>query len=162
MPRYRLQTLVEIRTRAKESAEEVYAQAVKALLAERKTLGQLEEDLRGQRAERKRKARAFLQGVMNKGAGAAGFEQRHRFEERLKEQEAHLALAIARQQEAVERAAAEVEVRRHQMGQAARELRAIQKHQEKWARQARLEQEAREELARDEIAHALHLMRSRK
>jgi flagellar export protein FliJ len=162
MAEYRFQTLLELRARARDAAEQAFARAVRDLAAARKRLQELEWDLRHRKEERKRKVGTFVQEVMKKGAGAAGFDQMHRFEERLKEEEAQVALEIDRQKEMVERAAREVEVKRHEMGEAAKELRAIERHKENWTKRLRLEMQAREELSQEEVGNALHLMRTRK
>jgi flagellar export protein FliJ len=162
MAQYRLQTLLELRARARDAAEQAFAEAVRDLAAARKGLQELEADLRRRREERKRKVGTFVQELMKKGASAAGFDQMHRFEERLKEEEAQVAQEIDRQKERVERAAREVEVKRHEMGEAAKELTAIERHKENWTNQLRLKMQAREELSQEEVGNALHLMRTRK
>lgn len=162
MPPYRLQTLLEIRARAKEAAEQAFAQAMQELAQERRKQQEMEEDLERRKAERKEKVLAYLQEVMKKGVGAGGLNMMNRFEERLKDEEAQLALEIERQKEAVKAAEQLVEQRRFEMAEAAKELKAIEKHKETWQTQVKKEREAREELSQEEIGNALHLMRSRK
>jgi len=162
MPVYRLQTLLEIRERAKEAAEQAFAQAMQALAEERQKLRDLEEDLERRKAERKQKVMAYLQEVMSRGVGAGGLSMMNRFEERLKDEEAQVALEIASQKEAVKAAEKQVEDRRFDMAEAAKELKAIEKHKENWQKQVRAERMQREELNQEEIGNALHLMRSRK
>ena len=162
MPVYRLQTLLEIRERAKEAAEQAFAQAMQALAEERQKLRDLEEDLERRKAERKQKVMAYLQEVMSRGVGAGGLSMMNRFEERLKDEEAQVALEIERQKEAVRAAEKRVEDRRFDMAEAAKELKAIEKHKESWQKQVRAERMQREELNQEEIGNALHLMRSRK
>ena len=46
--------------------------------------------------------------------------------------------------------------------QAAKELKAIEKHKETWLTERKKEREMREDLVQEEIGNTLHLMRSRK
>ncbi len=162
MPPYRLQTLLEIRERAKEAAEQAFAEAMQALAKEKQKLKEMEEDLERRKRERKQKVLAYLQEVMGKGVGAGGLNMMNRFEERLKDEEVQLELEIDGQKEAVKAAERFVEEKRQEMAEAAKELKAIEKHKENWQKQVRAEREMREELAQEEIGNALHLMRSRK
>jgi flagellar export protein FliJ len=162
MPPYRLQVLQDMRTRAKEEAEQAFSDALKALEKEKASLKKLEDDLERRKQERKQKVMAYLQEVMAKGAGINGLNMMGRFEERLKDEEAQVALEIQRQQEAVRVAERLVEQRRRQMADAAMELKAIEKHKENWQKQIRAERQAKEELNQEEIGNTLFLMRQRK
>ena len=163
MPPYRLQTLLEMRERAKKEAEQAFSDAVKALEKERLELQRMEEELVTRKAERKQKVMAYLQQVMAKGnAGVSGFNQMNRYEERLKDEEAQLALEIERQKEAVRNAEKLVEQRRWVMAEAAKELKAIEKHKENWKKAVKAERDAREDLSQEEIGNTLFLMRQRK
>lgn len=162
MPAYRLQTLLEIRQRAKEAAEQAFAQALQELAAEKQKLKELEEDLERRKRERKEKVMAYLSEVMKKGAGAGGLNMMNRFEERLKDEEAQVALEIEQQKDAVKVAEQNVETKRQEMANAAMELKAIEKHKDTWKAQVKKERDAREELTQEEIGNTLHLMRNRK
>jgi flagellar biosynthesis chaperone FliJ len=162
MPPYRLQALLDIRTRAKEEAEQAFSNAVKALEKEKAEQKRLEQELEQRKAERKQKVAAYLQQVIAKGGGVSGFTMMNRFEERLKDEEAQLALEIERQKEAVKVAERQVEQKRREMAEAAKELKAIEKHKETWTKQLRAERQAKEELNQEEIGNTLFLMRQRK
>ena len=101
MPPYRLQVLLEMRERAKEEAENAFSDAVKALEKEKAELKRLEEELARRKAERKQKVKEYLDQVMAKGAGIKGLTMMTRYEERLKDEEAQVALEIERQKEAI-------------------------------------------------------------
>jgi flagellar export protein FliJ len=161
MPPYRLQTLLEMRQRAEEEAKQAFSEAVRAHAREKEKQRQLEEDLETRKRERKAKVQAYLQEVMAKGAGINGMNQMYRFEQRLKDEEAQLALDIERQKDVVREAERKVEQRRAEMAEAAKELKAIEKHKEKWAKQVKDERAMREELVQEEIGSALYLARSR-
>jgi flagellar export protein FliJ len=162
MPPYRLQALQDIRARAKEEAEQAFSAAIKALEKEKAELQRLVDDLERRKRERKEKVAAYLKEVMAKGAGINGLNMMGRFEERLKDEEAQVALEIQRQQEAVKVAERLVEQRRRQMADAAMELKAIEKHKENWQKQVKYERQQREELNQEEIGNALFLARQRK
>ncbi|NTX04290.1 flagellar assembly protein FliH [Myxococcus sp. CA040A] len=162
MPPYRLQTLLEMRTRAKEEAEQAFSDAIKALEREKVELQRLIDELERRKRERKEKVAAYLKEVMAKGAGINGMNMMGRFEERLKDEEAQVALEVERQREAVKVAERLVEQRRREMAEAAKELKAIEKHKETWQKQVKHERQQREELSQEEIGNALFLARQRK
>jgi flagellar export protein FliJ len=162
MPPYRLETLLEMRARAKEEAEQAFSAAIKALEKEKQELKRLEEDLERRKAERKQKVMAYLNEVMAKGAGISGMNMMGRFEQRLKDEEAQVALDIERQKEAIKVAEKLVEQRRREMAEAAKELKAIEKHKENWKKQVRYERQQREEMTQEEIGSALFQARQRK
>lgn len=162
MANYRLQTLLEMRQRAKEDAERRFSEAMQALAKEQKELKRLEEDLLRRKEERKAKVQAYLADIMAKGmVGINAFNAMNRYEERLKDEEAQVALDIERQKEAVKAAERFVEEKRLEMAEAAKELKAIEKHKETWAKELKRERDMREELAQEEIGNALHLARTR-
>ncbi|MEW6433486.1 MAG: flagellar assembly protein FliH [Myxococcota bacterium] len=161
MPAYRLQALLDIRIRAEEEAKEAFSAAVKALEKEKQALVTMQKDLERKKAERKAKVAAFLQEVTAKGGGISGFQQMNRFEQRLKDEEAQLALEIERQKEMVVQAEKLVEQRRAEMADAAKEKKAIEKHRDNWKAEVRKERMAKEELNQEEIGNTLHLQRVR-
>ncbi|MCP3141421.1 flagellar assembly protein FliH [Pyxidicoccus xibeiensis] len=162
MPPYRLQTLLDMRARAKEEAEQAFAAANEALKKEQVELQRLIDDLERRKRERKAKVAAYLKEVMAKGAGINGMNMMSRFEERLKDEEAQVALEVERQREAVKVAERLVERRRQEMSDAAMELKAIEKNKETWQKQVKYERQQREELNQEEIGNALFLARQRK
>jgi len=162
MPPYRLQTVLEMRERAEEEAKQAFSEATQALVKARGELKRLEDDLETRKRERKAKVQAYLQEVMAKGVGASGLATMNRFEDRLKDEEAQVALDIDRQKEAVKDAEDFLEQRRHEMAEAAKEKKAIEKHKENWTAQIRKERQGREDLTQEEIGNTLYLMRNRK
>jgi hypothetical protein len=161
MPPYRLQALLDIRTRAEDEAKEAFSAAVKAAEKEKQALVGLQKDLERRKAERKGKVQAFLVEVTAKGGGIGGFQQMSRFEQRLKDEEAQVALEIERQKEVVVQAEKLVEQRRMEMAEAAKEKKAIEKHRDNWKAEVRKERMAKEEMNQEEIGNTLHLQRVR-
>lgn len=161
MPAYRLQALLDIRTRAEDEAKEAFSEAVKAAEKEKQALAGMQKDLERKKVERKAKVAAFLQEMTAKGGGISGFQQMSRFEQRLKDDEAQLALEIERQKEIVVQAEKLVEQRRAEMADAAKEKKAIEKHRDNWKAEIRKERMAKEEMNQEEIGNTLHLQRVR-
>jgi flagellar export protein FliJ len=161
MPPYRLQTLLEMRERTEEEAKQAFSDAMKALAKEKAALVKLEQDLEQRKAARKQKVQEFLAEVMKKGVGANGIGQMNRFEDRLKAEEAQVGLDIERQKESVRQAEALVEQRRLEMADAAKEKKAIEKHNDNWKKEVRKERQAKEEMNQEEIGNTLHLARTR-
>jgi len=162
MPDYRLQTLLKIREQAEEAAKQAFSEAVKAFHQEKEILERMRADLTRRQEERKEKVLAYRMSVLSSQVlQANSFEQFERFEERLKEEEAKLALEIGAQEGNVKRAEQRMEQRRLEMAEAAKEKKAIEKHKEKWTKQVRYERQMREELVQEEIGNTLHLQRRR-
>jgi flagellar export protein FliJ len=162
MPPYRLQTLYEMRQRAEEEAKQRFSEATRALFKVKEELARLEADLVRREKERREKIAAYVQEVIKKGVGAGGLTMMNRFEERLKDEETEVKLEIEKQKELVKAAEKKLEQRRREMAEAAKDVKAIEKHKEKWQKQIRYERDMREETAQEEIGSALHLARERK
>ena len=163
MPAYRLQTLLEIRERAEEEAKQAFSSATKEWVSAQKKQADMEADLSLRKQQRKAKVDAYMKELLAKGmAGVTGLSSMNRYELRLKEEEAQLALQIEAQKDVVKAAEKEVEIKRQEMAHAAMEKKAIEKHKEKWVKQVKAERQAKEELNQEEIGNALHLARQRK
>lgn len=161
MPPYRLQALLDIRTKAEDAAKEAFSAAVKDAEKQKKQLATMQQQLERMKVERKAKVQAFLEEMTKKGGGINGFQQMGRFEQRLKDEEAQFALDVERQKEVVVQADKLVEQRRAEMAEAAKEKKAIEKNKEAFLKQVRAERMAKEELNQEEIGNALHLQRTR-
>ncbi len=161
MPPYRMQTLLEMRERAEEAAKEAFSEATRELVKAKAEQKRLEDDLERRKRERKERVEAYLKDVLAKGTGIKGMNNMYAFEARLKDEEAQVALEIEKQKVVVRQAEKLVEQRRMEMAEAAKELKAIEKHKEKWEKQVKAERQAREELNQEEIGNALHLARTR-
>ena len=162
MPPYRLQVLLDIRTKAEDAAKDAFAEALKAADKEKKQLASMNQQLERMKVERKAKVQAFLQEMTAKGGGITAFQQMGRFEQRLKDEEAQFMLDIERQKEVVIQADALVEQRRAEMAEAAKEKKAIEKNKENWAKEVKKERQTKEEANQEEIGAVLHLARTRR
>lgn len=162
MPPYRLQVLLDIRTKAEDAAKDAFAEALKAADKEKKQLASMNQQLERMKVERKAKVQAFVQEMTAKGGGITAFQQMGRFEQRLKDEEAQFMLDIERQKEVVIQADALVEQRRAEMAEAAKEKKAIEKNKENWAKEVKKERQTKEEANQEEIGAVLHLARTRR
>ena len=162
MPPYRLQVLLDIRTKAEDEAKEAFAAAVRDADKEKKNLVSMQQTLERMKVERKAKVQAFLDDMTKKGGGISGFQQMGRFESRLKDEEAQYALDVERQKEVVLQAEKTVEQRRFEMAEASKEKKAIEKNKETFVKQVRAERMQKEELNQEEIGNSLHLQRTRR
>ncbi len=160
-PQYRLETVLELRKRAEEEAKHAFADAMKALAEAKAELQRLVDDLARRKAERKRKVDAYLKEMMAKGMGAMAVQGMGSYEKRLRAEEDEVAAQIEVQKGKVAEAEAFAETRRAALAEAAKEVKAIEKHKEKFLKQKKAEREAREELAGEEIGNALFLARQR-
>ena len=161
MPQYRLQTLLEIRETAEEEAKQIFADQMRVVTKEQTALKKLEEDLERRKAERKAKVQAYMGEVMKRGVFATGMTQMNRFEQKLKDDEAQVALDIERQKETVRQAQLLLETRRAEMADAAKDKKAIAKHKETWQKDVKKQRDDREDMQGEEIGNALHLARQR-
>lgn len=159
---YRLETVLELRRRAEDEAKHAFADAQKALAAAQQELQRMEKDLERRQRERKAMVDAYLQELMAKGMGVKAVQEMGRYERRLRDEEEELARQIEAQKRVVEQCRAEVERKRMALAEAAKEVKAIEKHKEKFLAQVRAEREMREDLASEEIANAQFLARQRK
>jgi hypothetical protein len=161
MPPYRLEALLDIRTKAEDAAKDAFSVAIREADKEKKQLATMIQQLEKMKVERKAKVQAFLTEMTAKGGGISGFQQMGRFEQRLKDEEAQFALDVERQREVVDQAEKLVETRRFEMAEAAKEKKAIEKNKEAWTKQVRAERMAKEEMNQEEIGNSLHLARAR-
>ena len=160
-PDYRLETLLELRKRAEEAAKNEFAEAQKALAEAKAELQRLVDDLARRKAERKRKMDAYLNELLAQGKGALAVQGMGSYEKRLRAEEDEVAAQIEIQKGKVAEAEAFAETKRAALAEAAKELKAIEKHKEKFLKQKKVEREAREEQAGEEIGNAQFLARQR-
>jgi flagellar biosynthesis chaperone FliJ len=152
MPRYPLQTVLELRQRERDAAQEALSQAIAAEARERERLAALEEELRAGEAELAGK-RGGLYDPPEKGTLDVALIDRRRaeikfLEARQKKREA----AVEEQRRVVAEAAEGVIAARQALTAAAQALTAIEKHQEKWREGVLAEMRRKEELQIQEIA----------
>jgi flagellar export protein FliJ len=159
---YRLETLLELRRRAEDEAKNEFAEAQKELAAERSLLQRLQDDLKRREQERRRKMAEYYNELLTKGKDALAMQGIGVYEKRLIAEEVELQERIQRQQQRVAEAEAKAECKRKALAEAAKAVKSIEKHKEKFLKRKKAEREAREDLAGEEIGNALFLARQRK
>lgn len=155
MATYRLQALLGIRERAEEAAKEAFALAMNALAKEQKTLQDMEDELVRMIEDRKRRREEYSQKLASGEMKITDQSAAYRFIDRLKEREAEQSARIDGQREAV-REAEKVLKRAHDaLVVATQELKALEKHKEKWAEEVKRERMMKEEDMMDEIGQTI-------
>lgn len=158
-PDYRLQTLLEMRQRKKDEAEQQLGKSLKALHVEQQKLKQLEEELERMIARREAKRREYAEKAMRGEMSAQAVVSSEVYIDRLKEQEEAQKNSIEGQKGVVKQKEDEVQAARQALVQATQELKALEKHKEKWQEQVKKEIQAREEEVQDEVAQTIFLTR---
>jgi flagellar protein FliJ len=159
--KYRLQALLEIRERAEEEAKENFARAQQMLRQEQEYLAQLQQELKDMIAERQRRRQEYADKLASGEMKVHEQSGAHRYLARMKEAEAEQQTKIDGQQEQVREAEKYVQQMQHALVIASQELKALQKHKEKWEEERRRERMMKEEQMLDEIAQTIHLQKSR-
>jgi len=104
---------------------------------------------------------AYFQELLAQGKGALAVQGMGSYEKRLRAEEDEVAAQIELQKGKVAEAEAFAEEKRAKLAEASKELKAIEKHKEKFLKQKKVERDAREEVAGEEIGNALFLARRR-
>ncbi len=154
---YRLQTLVEIRERAKDAAEQYMAQCLQALKVEQERQQEMEDELERMIAKRKERIREYAEKAMRGEMSAQSAITSNVYIERLKEQEENQQEAIEGQKAVVAEKQEELNEARQQVVKATQDLKALEKHKEKWQEEVKKEIQAKEEEDMDEIAQMIYL-----
>ncbi|MCK6549440.1 flagellar assembly protein FliH [Myxococcota bacterium] len=155
MATYRLETLLGIRERAEKDAKEAFAAAMAALNREKKTLQDMEDELQRMIDDRKRRREEYSQKLASGEMKVTDQSAAYRYIERLKEREAEQAARIDGQKEQVREAEKVLKRMQDALIQATQDLKALQKHKEKWAEEVKKERQMREEDNLDEIAQTI-------
>lgn len=155
MATYRLQTLLGIKERAEQDAKDLFARAQAALRDQEKLLADMEAELQRMIEDRERRREDYSRKLASGEMKVTDQSSAYRFIERLKEREAEQKYAIEGQRENVRNAEKEVKKAQDALIVATQDLKAIQKHKEKWAEEVRKERQQKEEDAMDEIGQVI-------
>ena len=158
--KYRLETVLEIRGRAKdEAARQVAVRLEQLALAEAELKRRL-KDLENCR-ERRRNAQNTMFTELSGGTRAHNITAHKDFLSRLKETESELEAAVEQQRQMVANAEREVAQAREKLIEAAKDLKAIEVHKSNWKIAERTADARREQKISDEIGAILHGRRER-
>jgi flagellar export protein FliJ len=152
-PKYRLQTVLDVRDKAKQdAATHLAACRTKVAEAEGELLRRLQKVERC-REDQERLRRRMLQ-VTLEGVQAHSLVQHRLYLEELKRVEADLRQAVEQQRAAIAKLEREVDAAIVKLVEASREVQAIEKHRDAWREKSRREAERREQKRNDEISTA--------
>ena len=160
-PDYRLQTLLGLREKAKDEAERHLSDCLKILKDEEDRLAEMEAELRRMIASREAKSRDYAEKQMRGEMSAQAMIGAQAYIERMKELEEGQERAIDGQKRVVESKERDVEQARGLLIEANQELKALEKHKEKWSEKVKKEQQAKEEADLDELAQTMYLGRDK-
>lgn len=153
--KYRLETVLEIRARAKD-------EAARAIAVRFQQLEQAEAELNRRRMklqacyERQDQAQAAMNHELDKGIQARSILSHQNYINDLKKQESELLDEVEKQIRAVAQAESEVEKAREKLIETARELKSIEVHKTNWQSSARTEENRRAQKISDEIGAILY------
>jgi flagellar export protein FliJ len=160
-PDYRLQTLFDMRDKAKKAAEDAYADAQKALAVEKKKLADMKAELERMMAAREAKRLEYAERTSKGEYNVTQIQANHRHIDRMKEREGAYRMEIEGQKDAVKAAEKVVEEKKEVMIAATQDYKALEKHKEKWIAEVKRELAMKEEDALDDIAQTNYLRRQR-
>lgn len=155
LPDYRLKTLVDIRERKKEAAERHLGQCLQNLKKEQDRQKEMELELERMVAKRELKKREYMEKAMQGSMSAQAAINSNQYIERLKELEAAQKAAIEGQKAVVAQREEDVKDARVKLTEATQELKALEKHREKWEEQLKKEAEAKQEEAIDDLNQSI-------
>ncbi len=162
MPQYRLQTLLEIRERAKKEAEEAFALAMRQLADEEARLKEEEDHLERMIEDRHRRRAEYARQLASGEMKITDQSNAYRYIDRLKEKEIEQQTVIDAQRAQVREAEKAVKRAQEILVTATQDMKALEKHKEKWAEEVRRERMMKEEDALDEIGQSIFQQRLRR
>ncbi len=163
LPKYRLQPVLDQKTRKKKEAEEALVAAQKAMKAEEEQKEKLEAELEQIRID-KREARRKRQDEMLAGGGmmASAANRTQDYVHGADAREEQKKEEIVEQDRAIEKASLRVEEQKLILLDAARESEGMEKHKAEWLDKARREIADAEAKEMDEIGSTMHQIRRMK
>lgn len=158
---YPLQTLFEIRERAKKDSEEAYAKEKQKLDEAEKKLKQMQEQLVQMKAARAQKRAEYFQAMVSQTVKIEAIKFGERYLEMLLEKEQAFTLEIAEQEKVVQEAKVRVKTALDAMTKATEEYKVLEKHKEKWTAKQKKIRERKEESESDDVTQARYNVQSK-
>lgn len=153
--KYNLQRLLEVRTRARETAVKYLAECRQQLYLQETELETRKTAVEDCRRTQQRAQTEMLNKARNGMKNREILIHRQHLMD-LRETETKLLAAVEQQKAVVERAEQEVENALLALHEATREMQVIEKHRENWQREKKVEVVRREQKTNDEIGAILH------
>lgn len=153
--KYRLETVLGQRRRAKDEAARTVARRLELLAEAEQELARRRQALQSC-YERQTAAQRRLGEELARGLPARSILAHQHFLNDLRRLEGELAAAVEKQIAVVKNAEREVDAAREKLIEAGRDLKAIETHKEQWREGVRREEGRREQKLSDEIGAILH------
>ena len=153
--KYRLETVLGLRRRAKDEAAQLVARRLEQLARAEQELARRRQALQAC-YERQTAAQRQMNEELARGLPARSILAHQHFLNDLRQTESELAAAVEKQIAVVKNAERDVEAAREKLIEAARELKSIETHKEQWQTAERREEGRRAQKIGDEIGAILH------
>ncbi|GEM_PF-2657105 len=153
--KYRLETVLGIRNRAKEDAARQVAFRLQQLQAAEEELARRQRKLQAC-YEQQNKAQTLMNEELNQGIQARDILAHQNYLNDLRKLEIEFQADVEKQIKIVTKAEKELETAREKLNESARELRSIEGHKENWTVSQNKEKNRREQKISDEIGAILH------
>jgi flagellar export protein FliJ len=153
--KYRLETVLEIRNRARDAAAQQVALRLGQLQLAEDELNRRQLNLQAC-YERQNQAQLLMNEELSKGIQARNILAHQNYLNDLRKIEIDLKAAVEKQIQAVAKAEKEVESAREQLIESARELKSIEVHKANWKTTEKTRENRREQKISDEIGAILH------
>ncbi len=157
MPTYRLQTLLDLRERTEKEKKDALAEAQKKHRQEQQKADDLRKQDKQMRETRKQKEDELFFKMQAGELGVKDYNMGERYIKRLEREIEEFQGVIKEQDKRVIFAQQEVDWCQEELLKATQEVKALEKHKEKWLEEYKKEMAAKEELAQEEIATTLFL-----
>jgi type III secretion protein O len=157
MPQYPLQVLLDLRERKKEECEQALGQAMGILTQETKKLQQLQEELERIIHEREERQEKFAEKALNEQTKGQEARNQEIYMNRLRLKQIHQQESINAQRAIVAMRQKDVDLARKALIKADQDLKAIEKHKERFQEEAKKALMMKEEELGDEIAQTIFL-----
>lgn len=159
--KYRLETVLGVRSRARDEAARQVALRLNELETAEKELARRVEKLQSC-VEKQNKAQAQLDDEINRGIQARDIVAHQSYLNDLKTQEKELRTEVENQRKTVKKAEISLAAARENLAESARELKSIETHRANWQTEREKEDKRRKQKISDEIAAILHAGRDGK
>lgn len=149
---YDLDVLLRLRKKERDAAEQRYADAMEAHQKLGKEVQQLERRHRKMIQKRKRECRQFDDDIADGPATLAQIQKFDHYVKGLRDREEEAWRRADKARKKRRRARRKMEQAHDELLDAVRQLKAVEKHREKWAKQKEVEQKRRQAEKMDELA----------
>lgn len=151
---YDLKTLYDIRERAKDQAEEVYAKTKAAENAERQKLDFMREKLVEMTYQRKNMSEIYSESTEDGHLNVEDIQKNYLHIDKMKADEESFELEINGQENILAEAEKATKKSLNEMNEKEQEYKAIEKHKEKWLKAQKAIAQKKEEDIADDITQA--------